>query len=99
MNLVINQTWNGECTLIKKDHDVQSKKIAKQGYHYTAREMGTSWLSMINKLSNNNIGYDYPARLVNPRGSAIGSKHSVEWKAQYEQLFYHAEWPDKTNCG
>jgi hypothetical protein len=54
--------------------------------------IGASWHSISHKVPFNNADYDYPARLTNPRGSAVGGNPPVEWEDQWNQLFQHASW-------
>lgn len=54
--------------------------------------IGASWHSMMWEVPFNNADYDYPARLINPRGSAIGGNPPVQWKGQWQQLYEHADW-------
>jgi len=54
--------------------------------------IGASWHAIDYEVSYDNGAYDYPARLVNPRGSAIGGNPPVRNEEAWRQICAHASW-------
>jgi hypothetical protein len=54
--------------------------------------IGASWHSMSKDIPLENEKYDYPARLINPRGSAFGGNPPVNNSKAWQQIYNHAKW-------
>jgi len=54
--------------------------------------MGASWHSLSREIPLENEKYDYPVRLINPRGSAYGGNPPVEDFEAWQQIYDHAKW-------
>ncbi len=64
----------------------------EQVIHKMKGGIGASWHAMSKELPLNNEKYDYPVRLMNPRGSAYGGNPPVSNESAWEQINYHARW-------
>ena len=54
--------------------------------------MGASWHAMSREIPLENEKYDYPVRLINPRGSGYGGNPPVSDKKGWQQIYQYAEW-------
>jgi Cellulase (glycosyl hydrolase family 5) len=54
--------------------------------------IGASWHAMSKEIPLENEKYDYPVRMVCPRGSAYGGNPPIENVSAWEQIYYHAKW-------
>jgi hypothetical protein len=68
--------------------EIDSNKII----HEMKGGIGASWHSMSKDIPLENEKYDYPARMVNPRGSSFGGNHPVDDLEAWRQIYHHAKW-------
>ena len=72
--------------------EIQVSIDAGQVIHRMKGGIGASWHSLSKDIPLENEKYDYPVRLINPRGSAYGGNPPVSDTAAWNQVFYHARW-------
>ncbi len=65
---------------------------ASKVVHQMKGGIGASWHALIHDIPMNNEKYDYPVRMINPRGSAFGGNPPLSDTSAWQQLFRHAEW-------
>ena len=63
-----------------------------QPIYTMAGGIGASWHALSEDRPLENEKYDFPVRLVNPRGSGYGGNPPVSAADQWEQLYRHASW-------
>lgn len=68
--------------------EVNSKFIV----HRMAGGIGASWHALVKDIPLENEKYDYPVRMINPRGSAFAGNPPVSDTAAWNQLYRHANW-------
>ncbi|MFN8255318.1 MAG: cellulase family glycosylhydrolase [Bacteroidales bacterium] len=54
--------------------------------------IGASWHAMVNEIPLENEKYDYPVRIINPRGSGYGANPPLTDTLAWKQLYNHASW-------
>ncbi len=64
----------------------------EQVIHTITGGIGASWHALSKEIPLNNEKYDYPVRIINPRGSAYGGNPPVNDNLAWEQINYHAKW-------
>lgn len=60
--------------------------------HQMKGGIGASWHTLIHEMPFDNSKYDYPARLVNPRGSSYAGNPPLSDTSAWSQLYDHAKW-------
>jgi len=64
----------------------------REKLHTMRGGIGASWHAMSRDAPLERERYDYPVRLVNPRGSGFGGNPPVTDEAAWKQIEAHAEW-------
>lgn len=54
--------------------------------------IGASWHALIHEIPLENEKYDYPVRMINPRGSAYAGNPPLQDTGAWDQLYQHASW-------
>lgn len=80
-------------TSTAQNQDIVSINIdASKVTHQMKGGIGASWHALIHDIPMNREKYDYPVRMINPRGSAFGGNPPLSDTTAWQQLLWHAEW-------
>ena len=76
-----------------QNQDIVSINVdASKVTHQMKGGIGASWHALIHDIPMNREKYDYPVRMINPRGSAFGGNPPLSDTSAWQQLLKHAEW-------